>query len=120
MINDICYIVNPSNKDDCYRKMVKDIDSMPYKDMNKTAILARTIINRKQQLGLGVKKIDTNKEFANELHKRIINKFPRRHVCLLDFDAIWTANVIIFSNYAKYDNCYKYIMTVVNLFTKHG
>ena len=37
--------------------MVKSIDQMPYKDMNTTAMLARTIINKKQQLGLGVKQI---------------------------------------------------------------
>ena len=35
--------------------MVKSIDDMPYKDMNKTAMLARPIVNNKQQLGLGVK-----------------------------------------------------------------
>ena len=56
MKHDICYSVNPQNKGDCDREMVKSIDEMPYKDMNKMAMLARTIINKKQQLGLGVKK----------------------------------------------------------------
>ena len=40
MHHDICYSVNPSNKGDCDRKMVKSIDEMPYKDMNKTPMLA--------------------------------------------------------------------------------
>ena len=53
MNHDICYSVNPQNKGDCDRKMVKSIDEMPYKDMNKMAMLTRTIINKKQQLGLG-------------------------------------------------------------------
>ena len=53
MQHDICYSVNPQNKGECDRKMVKSIDEMPYKDMNKMAMLARTIINKKQQLGLG-------------------------------------------------------------------
>ena len=56
MHHDICYTVNPPNKRDCNRKMVRSIDEIPYKDMNKTAMLARTIINKKQQLGLGVEK----------------------------------------------------------------
>ena len=42
MHHDIFYSVNPSNKGDCDRKMVKSIDEMPYKDMNKTVMLART------------------------------------------------------------------------------
>ena len=56
MKHDICYSVIPQNKGDCDRQMVQSIDEMPYKDMNKIAMLTRTIINKKQQLGLGVKK----------------------------------------------------------------
>ena len=52
MKHDICYSVNPQNKGDCDRQMVKSIDDMPYNDMNKMAMLTRTIINKKQQLGL--------------------------------------------------------------------
>ena len=59
MKHDICYTVNPQNKGDCDRDMVKSIDDMSYKDMNKMAMLTRTIINKKQQLGLGVKKKTT-------------------------------------------------------------
>ena len=61
MSHDICYSVNPQNKGDCDHQMVKSIDEMPYKDMNKMAMLARTIINKKQQLGIGVKKKTTRK-----------------------------------------------------------
>ena len=61
MKHDIYYSVNPQNKGDCDREMVKSIDEMPYKDMNKMGMLARTIINKKQQLGLGVKKKTTRK-----------------------------------------------------------
>ena len=61
MNHDICYTINPKIKGDCDRQMVKSIDEMPYKDTNKMAMLARTIINKKQQLGLGVKKKTTRK-----------------------------------------------------------
>ena len=56
LTHDICYTTNPQNKGDCDRDMVKSIDNMQYKDMNKMAMLTRTLINKKQQLGLGVKK----------------------------------------------------------------
>ena len=88
MNHDICYTVNPLNKGDCDRTMVKDIDSMPYKDINKKAMIARTIINKKRQLGLRVNKNDTNKELADELHKRIIKKFTRRQVYSPDIDVM--------------------------------
>ena len=61
MNHDICYTVNPQNKGDCDRKMVKSIDEMSYKDTNKMAMLARTIINKKHQLGLGVKQKTTRR-----------------------------------------------------------
>ena len=61
MKHDICYSINPQNKGDCDRTMVKSIDELPYKDMNKMAMVTRTIINKKQQLGLGVKKKTTRK-----------------------------------------------------------
>ena len=44
MQHDICYTINPKNKGDCDRQMVKSIDEMPYKDMNKMAMLSRSII----------------------------------------------------------------------------
>ena len=61
MKHDICYTVDPQNKGNCDRQMVKSIDEMPYKDMNKMAMLTRAIINKKQQLGLGVKTKTTRK-----------------------------------------------------------
>ena len=61
MNHDICYSVNPQNKGDCDRKMVKSIDEMPYKDVNKMAMLVRTIIDKKEKLGWGFKKKTTRK-----------------------------------------------------------
>ena len=84
MNHDICYSVNPHNKGQCDRQMLKSIDDMPYKDVNKMAMVARTIINKKEQLCLGVKKNDTiidinddRVQYAKEMHKRIIKKFQR-------------------------------------------
>ena len=56
MNHNICYSVNPSNRGDCERKMVKSIDQMPYKEMNKTAMLARTIMNKEATIGIRPKK----------------------------------------------------------------
>ena len=106
MNHDICYSVNPQNKGDCDRKMVKSIDELPYKDTNKMAMLTRTIINKKQQLGLGVKKNDMKidddrKQYAKEMHKRVIKKFQRRYLYSPGIDAIWTADLILLAKYGK-------------------
>ena len=114
MNHDICYTVNPQNKGDCDRQMVKSIDEMPYKDMNKMGMLVRTIINKKQQLGIGVKKNDTKldddqKQYAKEMHKRVIHKFQRRMVYSPGIDSIWSADLIILNRreYVKQNNGYK-------------
>ena len=97
MNHDICYTVNPTNKGDCDRKMVQSRDEMPYKDMNKTAMLARTIINKKTTTRFRSQKSDTKidrTQLANELHKRIIKKFQRRYVYSPSLDTIWTSDLI--------------------------
>ncbi len=53
--HDICYDMG-KNKGECDRQMVKSLDSIPYHDMPKWGMVARTIINKKQKLGLGIKK----------------------------------------------------------------
>ena len=68
MNHDICYSVNPSNKDDCDRKMVQSVDEMLYKDVNKTAMLARTIINKKTTIGI---RSQTKKRHRNRQNKII-------------------------------------------------
>lgn len=54
--HDICYDMG-KDKGECDRKMVSSLDAIPYRDMPKWGMVARTIINNKQKLGLGVKKL---------------------------------------------------------------
>ena len=63
MKHGICYSVNPENKSECDREMVKSIDDVPYKDTNKIAMLARVIINKKQQLGVGLGVKETTRRY---------------------------------------------------------
>lgn len=44
------------DKGDCDRKMVEQLDEIPYGQISKMGQVARTIINNKQKLGLGVSK----------------------------------------------------------------
>ena len=53
--HDICYDME-KDKGDCDRRMVKSLDSIPYGEMPKWGQTARFLIDKKQKLGLGVKK----------------------------------------------------------------
>lgn len=53
--HDICYDMG-KDKGDCDRKMVEQLDEIPYGQISKMGQVARTIINNKQKLGLGVSK----------------------------------------------------------------
>lgn len=53
--HDICYDMG-KDKGDCDRTIVSSLDAIPYRDMPKWGMVARTIINNKQKLGLGQKK----------------------------------------------------------------
>ena len=52
------------------------------------------------------------------MHKRIIKKFKRRYVYSPGIDAIWTTDLILIPKYAKQNNGYKYILTVMDVFSK--
>ena len=51
------------------------------------------------------------------MHKRVIKKFQRRYVYSPGIDAIWTSDLIL-QRYAKENNSYKYILTVMDIFSK--
>ena len=52
------------------------------------------------------------------MHKRIIKKYKRRYIYSPGIDAIWTTDLILIPKYAKQNNGYKYILTVIDVFSK--
>ena len=53
--HDVCYSMG-KNKNECDKKMVSELDKIPYGSLPKMGMLARKVINTKQKLGLGVLK----------------------------------------------------------------
>ena len=96
----------------CDRKMVSQLDSIPYKDMPKWGTIARTIINNKQKLGLGVGSFKKNfkwtNELVNELHKPVCRTFSNRRVYVDGVGKIWAADlvdtctIVLLSPYGRY------------------
>ena len=53
--HDVCYS-RSVDKNECDRKMVSELDKIPYGNVLKMGMFARKVINTKQKLGLGVLK----------------------------------------------------------------
>lgn len=61
---------------------------------------------------------DRSLRIAKELHKPIIKKFERRRILPRAIDEIWTADLMILSKYSRTNNGNKYILNVIDTFSK--
>lgn len=57
---------------------------------------------------------------VNEIHKNVRKNFPRRHVILKDIDDLWQADLIDMQSFSKYNSHYKYILAVIDAFSKYA
>ena len=116
MKHDICYSIG-KNKNDCDREMINNLDNLKYGETSKSTPIIRGIINKKQQLGLSV---NPNQILSNELHKPRKINFERRKVISNHIDNIWGIDLIIMIKYSKQNKNYKYILTVIDFFSKYS
>ena len=116
MLHDVCYAIG-KNKNVCDREMVKNIDSVPKNKRPFITPLIRSIINKKQQFGLSV---NPNEILSQELHKSKRVNFERRRVISNHIDHIWGIDPITMIKYSKQNNNYKYILTVIDFFSKYS
>ena len=114
MKHDICYSIG-KNKNDCDREMINDLDNLEYRETSKMTPIIRSIINKKQQLGLSV---NSNQVLSQELHKPRKINFTRRKVISNYTDNIWGIDLITMIKYSKQNKNYKYILTVIDFFRK--
>ena len=98
-------------------QMIKEIDAIPYNQRPYGTSIVRGIINKKQQLGLSV---NPNQILSNELHKPRKINFERRKVISNNIDHIWGIDLITMIKYSKQNKNYKYILTVIDYFSKYS
>lgn len=55
---------------------------------------------------------------AEELHAPIIKRFCRRKIITKGIDDTWEADLLILDKYSKYNNGFKYILNVIDQFSK--
>ena len=98
-------------------QMIKEIDDIPYNQRPYGTAIVRGIINKKQQLGLSV---NPNEILSQELHKPRKINFKRRKVISNNIDHIWGCDLITMIKYSKQNKNYKYILTVIDFFSKYS
>ena len=119
MRHDICCSDNENGKADCDRKILAELNSFtPQEGREKMdRQLARGIIGLKNRLGMGV---HWSSQLADELHKPVRRRFQKRSVFAKQVDNIWTADLVDMSSYSRSNSGYKYLLTVIDVFSKYG
>ena len=97
--------------------MIDYIKKLPYKDKQWGTFLVKNIISSKKKLGLGN---NPNKILSQELHKPKRINFEKRKVNSNHIDHIWGIDLITMIKYAKQNHNYKYILTVIDFFSKYS
>jgi len=75
---------------------------------------------------MGVEKNDTisgiswTDQLADELHKPIIKKFPKRKVYVNGIDKIWAADLVEMQAISNFNRGVRYLLTVIDVFSKYG
>ena len=119
--HDICYRDNdtPAAKRECDRKMLAELNALvPEGSREKVGRqLVRSIIGLKHRMGLG---IDWGNQLANELRKPVRRRFDKRTVFTKQVDDVWTADLDDMSSFSRSTNGYKYLSTVIDVFSKYG
>ena len=59
-------------------------------------------------------------ELAKELLKPKLKKFPRRKIFSPGIDRIWTMDLMVVDKYSKQNKNYKYILVVLDVFSRFG
>ena len=99
------------------KKMIDSINKLPYNQRQWGTFLVKNIISSKKKLGLGN---NPNEILSQELHKPKRVNFERRRVISNHIDHIWGIDLITMIKYSKQNNNYKYVLTVIDFFSKYS
>ena len=62
----------------------------------------------------------SKQQIVNEIHRSARKNFPRRHVILKGIRDLWQADLIDLQGYVKYNKGYKYVLVVIDTFSKYA
>ena len=85
--------------------------------------IGETIREPASQMTKSIKNVEKQQQqhlLAKEVFSPQITKFRRERIIPLYKDETWSADLIDKSSLSKYNNNYKFILTVINKFTKYA
>jgi hypothetical protein len=59
-------------------------------------------------------------KLADELHKPVRRHFRKRRVLVRGIDAVWAVDLIDMQHYAKDNDNFRFILAVIDVFSKFG
>ena len=104
-------------KNDCDREMINNLDNLKYGETSKSTPIIKRTINTKQKFRL---ENNSNQILSQELHTSRKVNFTRRKVISNYIDNIWGIDLITMIKYSKQNKTYKYILTIINFFSKYS
>ena len=121
MRHNICYRDNDTlaEKRKCDRKMLTELNALVPKGRREKVDrqLVRGIIGLKHRMGL---LIDWSNQRANELRNTTRRRFDNPTVIAIQLGDIWTADLVDMSPFSRLNEGYKYLLTVIDVFSKYG
>ena len=105
MRHDICYRDNETGKPESRGRR---------KNVNRQMV--RGIVGLKHRLGMEI----WSTRLVDELHKPVRKRFQKRGVFAKQLDGIRTADLVDISPYSISNSGYKYLHTVIDVFSKYG
>ena len=64
--------------------------------------------------------IEWSSQLADELHKPKWKRFEKGTVFAKQVNDIWTADLVDMSSFSRSNSSYKYLLTVIDVFSKYG
>ena len=59
-------------------------------------------------------------QLAEELYRPVVRRFPKWRVVVRGIDEIWAADLVDMQSFAKDNAGFKYLLTVLDTFSKYG
>ena len=99
------------------KKMLDELKAVKTKGFREKVdyALVKPVIWLKYKLGFGI-----SDQLAIELHKPIRTKFKKRRVIVYNINDIWSADLMDEQKIAHANRGYKYILTVIDIFSKYA
>ena len=121
MRHDICYRDNSTKpgKEKCDDEMLLELNLLNPQNLRERIdrSIVRKIISLKKRMGWG---IEWTSELSDELHKPIRRKFQKRIVFAKNVDDIWTADLVEMRAFSRFNNGFKFILMIIDVFSKYG